>query len=510
MHQRGVGVKDHIEELKNKFGHSNFRTGQLECVEAALAGRDVFCLMPTGGGKSVVYQLPAWCCHGVCVVFSPLVSLIVDQVDAMNDLGVLSCYFAASSDEGESRDLYSKLFRYEIQDPGSESDRKLIKMLYITPEKFAKSETLKNLLKSLDSKQLLSRFVIDEAHCMSSWGHDFRPDYLSLSRLRQEFPEVPIMALTATANRSVVHDSIKIIGMRSPFLHTMSFNRTNLNYYVRKKEGNAKLIKDITEIIRSRRGQSGIIYCLSKKDTEELAEKLQGEIVEMQDQITYYHADVRPEVKEARQRAWSKGSIKLICATIAFGMGINKPDVRYIIHHSLPKSLTNYYQESGRAGRDGEPSDCFLFFSYRDKGKIQHMIVKGYEDRGVQNKGNSENKKLQIDNLSKCTSYCSNEVECRRVLLLEYFGENFRRQDCNNTCDNCLRGGTVEMVDFSPHAVAAISMIREIKSRNIPSVTLIQLCKIYSGSKDKDMLKFSGLTTKPHGALTRDQVYMYL
>ena len=471
-------MKDPTAENKRLFGHGRFRLGQKDCIDAAMSGRDVFCLMPTGGGKSLVYQLPAWCCAGLAAVFSPLVSLIQDQVDAMNAIGIKAVNTSTSLDEYNSRLLLSELHRYE----GREDEPKLI---YITPEKFAKSPGLKSALQSLVSRGLLSRFVIDEAHCMSQWGHDFRPDYLALSQLRTLFPSVPIMALTATANEEVVRDSIRSIGMRNPFVHKQSFNRVNLTYSVRKKEAKS-IISDIAAIVDDRSQQTGIIYCLSKKDTEDVCKRLKEEIPRLKGKVTFYHAGVEASERERRQRLWSSGDIKVICATIAFGMGINKPDVKYVIHYSIPKSLTNYYQESGRAGRDGNNADCIIFYQSKDKHTLIQMMAKGRDERGGQGRS-VQNFELGVDNLHKCVNYCINEVDCRRVMLLEYFGEEFSREKCNSTCDNCRRGGTIAPRDFSNEARAIASVVAALENVRGKQLTMPKLIQIFSGSRAKDL-----------------------
>ena len=497
--------KDSTTELLRVFGHRNFRPGQMDCIDAALGDRDVFCLMPTGGGKSIVYQLPALCCPGVTIVFSPLVSLIQDQVDLMRAVNVQAAYMASGKDEENSGIMNSLLYASDPRPNWSDDEASsgLIKLLYVTPERYKASERLRQVLQSLERKGLLSRFVIDEAHCMSQWGHDFRPDYLALGNLKTDFPTVPIMALTATANKSVVRQSIQNIGMCDPYLFTMSFNRSNIRYVVRKKRSPATTHKEIADIVASKRNESGIIYCFSKKETQDLAEDLQKELPDMKRAITFYHGELAADVREKRQRDWTKGTVKVIVATIAFGMGINKPDVRYVIHYTLPKSLDGYSQESGRAGRDGRPAESIVFFGYSDKSRLRNLMLKEKEEGNQRAWTSSKEQNLQknFDLLNKTVSYCFNDFECRRVLLLSYFGEMFNRTDCNGTCDNCCGSGnqSAVQVDFVDHARALVAMLAEISPTTTqPVITLVKLSMLYTSSKDKGLAKFSSMKAKPY------------
>ena len=309
-------VKDMHQENRRVFGHRSFRPGQKDVIEQALRGRDAFVLMPTGGGKSLCYQLPAWCCPGLAVIVSPLLSLIQDQVQALTKLGIHAVFLSSKQDyQGEQVEIFRRL-----EDTSEHSG---IKLLYVTPEKLAHSGHVKSILRRLHGRGCLSRFVIDEAHCLSDWGHDFRPDYNQLGRLRQEFPNVPLMALTATANEKVVNDAIRALGMRGEYRYVSSFNRPNLHYQVRKKDN--KVIDAIASHIAARPNESGVIYCLSRKNCEDVANNLQQKLRGKRVTVSFYHAELDQAVRDQRHHAWSVGRINVLCATVAFGMGIDKP-----------------------------------------------------------------------------------------------------------------------------------------------------------------------------------------
>ncbi|TLD13676.1 uncharacterized protein PgNI_03184 [Pyricularia grisea] len=429
--------------LKDHFRMSGFRHNQLEAINATLSGKDAFVLMPTGGGKSLCYQLPAvvnnGATRGITIVVSPLLSLMQDQVDHLRDINIQAAQFSGDIDKTHKNMILDAL--------NNKNPENFLKLLYVTPEMISKSVTFTNALQRTYRNKKLARFVIDEAHCVSQWGHDFRPDYKALGEFRRMFPNVPVMALTATATKNVIVDVKSNLGIDGCEVFSQSFNRPNLYYDVRPKGKN--LLQSIAELIQERHAdQTGIIYTLSRKSSENIAKKL---VQTYGISAEAYHAGMETDKKTDIQRKWQKGTIKVVVATIAFGMGIDKPDVRFVIHQSLPKSLEGYYQETGRAGRDGEKSDCYLYFGYGDISTLRKMIKEG--------EGSEQQKERQAEMLNRVIEYCENKRDCRRVEILRYFGERFDKNECDASCDNCRDGGEFSIVDYTDVAVAALKVI---------------------------------------------------
>jgi bloom syndrome protein len=463
--------KDVKTVMRDRFHLKGFRPNQLEAINATLSGKDAFVLMPTGGGKSLCYQLPSVVnsgrTKGITVVVSPLLSLMEDQVEHLKKLNIKAHYI-----NGDVSAEHKRWIASTLRSPYADRE---IELLYVTPEMVNKNLSLQDTLKTLHRNGKFARLVIDEAHCVSQWGHDFRPDYKELGSLRAEFEGIPVMALTATATQSVKVDVIQNLGMTGCDIFTQSFNRPNLTYDVLPKKGTAADINaQIADIIKtSYKGKAGIVYCLSRKDCETVAEKLR---TEHRVKAMHYHAGMSSEDRSAVQRDWQSGKHHVIVATIAFGMGIDKPDVRFVVHHTIPKSLEGYYQETGRAGRDGKRSGCYLFYSYKDTTQQRRFIDQG--------DGDWRQKNRQRQMLRNVVQFCENKSDCRRVQILAYFNESFRGEDCHGTCDNCKSDATFENRDFSHDAKKAVELVK-IFEQNNEDVTVLHCIDIFRGSGKK-------------------------
>ena len=463
-----VWSKDVKAALKDRFHLRGFRPNQLEAINATLAGKDAFVLMPTGGGKSLCYQLPAIVSsgktQGVTIVISPLLSLMQDQVEHLQKLKI-QALLINSEVTAEYRRLVMNCLK-------EQQPHKFCQLLYVTPEMINKSQAMVSAFRDLHRRRKLARIVIDEAHCVSQWGHDFRPDYKLLGEVRQQLPGVPVIALTATATENVKIDVIHNLGIKNCEIFSQSFNRPNLNYEVRSKTKAKDVLDSIANTINTYyRGKSGIIYCLSRKNCEDIATKLREQYNIM---AHHYHAGMEPAEKKEVQRKWQAGAYNVIIATIAFGMGIDKPDVRFVIHHTIPKSLEGYYQETGRAGRDGKRSGCYLYYGYQDTSALKRMIDEG--------DGTWDQKERQRQMLRSVIQFCENRSDCRRVQVLNYFNESFDREDCKASCDNCNSNSTFELQDFSELATAAVAMVKKIED---DQVTLLHCVDVFRGSKTK-------------------------
>lgn len=439
--------------LQNKFKLQKFRSLQLETVNATMAGKDIFLVMPTGGGKSLCYQLPAVCSDGFTLVICPLISLMEDQLMVLDQLGISATLLNASSSKEHVKWVHAQMLDRNSQ----------LKLLYVTPEKIAKSKMFMSKLEKAYQAGCLARIAVDEVHCCSQWGHDFRPDYKSLGILKRQFPCAPLIGLTATATNHVLKDAQNILHIQKCITFTASFNRPNLYYEVRHKPSNNEdFIEDIVKLINGRyKGLSGIVYCFSQKDSEQVTVSLQ----KLGIKAGTYHANMDAKYKTKVHKGWAANQIQVVVATVAFGMGIDKPDVRFVIHHSMSKSMENYYQESGRAGRDDQKADCILYYGFGDIFRISSMVV-------MENVGQEK--------LYDMVSYCQNMNKCRRVLIACHFDEVWESANCNRMCDNCCRENSLEKKDITGYCRDLIKILEQADNMS-EKLTPLKLIDAWSG-----------------------------
>jgi ATP-dependent DNA helicase RecQ len=452
-----------LPPLKEHFGFDSFLPLQEEIISGSLAGRDVFALLPTGGGKSLCFQLPALARPGLTVVISPLIALMKDQVDALRAAGIPATF------------LNSSLDAREMQARGRALNAGEYRMLYVAPERVMMPGFLDAL-----RRWSVSLIAVDEAHCVSEWGHDFRPEYRQLASLREQLPHVPLMALTATATERVRFDIVRYLKLRDPACHVGSFNRPNLTYRVVPKQSP---YSQVLEFVRARPNECGIVYCHSRRGAESLAERLNDDGVKARP----YHAGLMAVERTRNQEAFVRDDVPVICATIAFGMGINKPNVRFVLHHDLPKSVENYYQETGRAGRDGLPSECLLLFSNSDAVKYLHFHdeITDPHEREVTRK--------KLDEMV----WYAESTGCRRRELLSYFGEEYGKENCG-ACDNCL--SPRKTFDGTAFAKKFLGALLAIKQKGGFSVGAGHVAEVLLGSTSEKITRWRHDELPEHGS----------
>ncbi len=423
------------EHLQNNFGFNSFKEPQEEIINSLLSGTDTFVIMPTGGGKSLCYQLPAIISEGCAIIVSPLIALMKNQVDLVRGYSStdnIAHFLNSSLNKGQQKIVKDDLLSGNT------------KLLYVAPETLTKEENVE-FFKDLK----ISFFAVDDAHCISEWGHDFRPEYRRLREIMDQIDEkIPVIALTATATPKVQSDIVKNLGLRNPNIFISSFNRSNLYYEVVPKVKKDQAIKSMVKFISQNKGKSGIIYTLNRKTTEELADTLMANGI----QAVAYHAGLDTKLRAKRQDQFLGEEIQVIVATIAFGMGIDKPDIRFVIHYNIPKSIENYYQETGRAGRDGLEGKCLLYYSHKDVAKLEHLM---------RDKSLSE-REIGAQLINETVAYSESAV-CRRKMLLNYFGEIYTQDNCGGKCDNCKN--PKELIEAKQEALIALKAIKALEER---------------------------------------------
>ncbi len=434
--------------LAEVFGYQEFRPFQEEIITTVAGGDSAFVLMPTGGGKSLCYQIPALMRPGVGIVVSPLISLMKDQVDGLTACGFRAAYYNSSLKVNEAKSVLARFHNRELD------------LLYVAPERLMNDD----FLARLDGIEI-SLFAIDEAHCVSQWGHDFRPEYIRLGQLRKLFPSVPMLALTATAAEQTRNDIIKKLGLNGARVFCTGYDRPNIRYLVEMKE---RPMDQLLNFLRDRRGQSGIVYALSRKRVEQVADRLGREGF----RVAAYHAGMNALERQEAQDAFLHDDVDIVVATVAFGMGIDKPDVRFVVHYDVPKNIESYYQETGRAGRDGLAATAMMFFGYQDLALSRGLIDKGH---------NKERKRVEIHKLNAIAAF-GEAKSCRRRILLNYFGEEIK-DDCGN-CDICL--DPPELLDVTEAARKALSCVYRLKQK----FGMMYVIDVLRGSKNKRIISF--------------------
>ena len=423
---------DLSQHLQEYFGFDGFKYPQEEIITSLLKGKDTFVIMPTGGGKSLCYQLPALISSGCAIIVSPLIALMKNQVDLMRGYSTsddVAHFLNSTLNKGQQKIVKEDLLSGKT------------KMLYVAPETLTREDNVE-FFKELE----ISFFAVDEAHCISEWGHDFRPEYRRLRDIMDQInKEVPVIALTATATPKVQSDIVKNLGLREPNIFISSFNRPNLHYEVQPKINKDQAVKSIVKFISQNMGKSGIIYTLNRKTTEELAEMLMANGIK----AVAYHAGLDSKLRARRQDQFLNEEVQVIVATIAFGMGIDKPDVRFVIHYNIPKSIENYYQETGRAGRDGLEGKCILYYSHKDVAKLEHLM----KDKAL------SEREVGAQLINETVAYSESAV-CRRKILLSYFGEEYDKETCDEMCDNCKT--PKELIESKTEAQQALKVIKTL------------------------------------------------